>query len=261
MGLRRVSTKSQSLIPSPALDALVRRVDEDRWLASRFAPVAARARLIALYAVNYEIARTAEVVREPSLGDIRLAWWRDAIADALAGNAPHQHEALTALGAAHKDAPFSAGLFTALIEARRADIDVAPFSSTAAFDAYIDATAGGLMRLAAEACAAPFEGDSAAFASKAAWVWGAAGLSRAEPVWRARGRNPWPSGETSATLGARIEAALVALRAMPTPAAAQFPAYGYVANAAAYVRRLRRDPPGLLSRQVRLVVAAARGRI
>ena len=64
-----------------ALDDLVRRVDEDRWLASRFAPADVRARLIALYAVNYEIARTAEVVREPGVGDIRLAWWRDALAE------------------------------------------------------------------------------------------------------------------------------------------------------------------------------------
>jgi hypothetical protein len=37
------------------LDTLVRRVEEDRWLAARFAPPLVRERLIAIYAVNYEI--------------------------------------------------------------------------------------------------------------------------------------------------------------------------------------------------------------
>ena len=60
---------------------LVRRTDEDRWLASRFAPADVRADLIALYALNYEVARTVEVVSQPTLGDIRLAWWREAIAE------------------------------------------------------------------------------------------------------------------------------------------------------------------------------------
>ena len=54
------------------LDADVRRHDEDRWLASRFAPADVRARLIAIYALNYEIARTAEVVSTPALVEIRL---------------------------------------------------------------------------------------------------------------------------------------------------------------------------------------------
>jgi 15-cis-phytoene synthase len=70
------------------LDRLVRRVDEDRWLALRFAPEEVRARLIALYAVNYEIARTAEIVSEPALGDIRLEWWRSALEQMAEGSAP-----------------------------------------------------------------------------------------------------------------------------------------------------------------------------
>ncbi|MBC8107455.1 MAG: squalene/phytoene synthase family protein, partial [Anaerolineae bacterium] len=63
------------------LGTLVRRVDEDRWLASRFAPAPVRERLIALYAVNYEIARLSETVREAPLGDIRLEWWRSALSE------------------------------------------------------------------------------------------------------------------------------------------------------------------------------------
>ncbi|MBK8544168.1 MAG: hypothetical protein IPL62_11845 [Caulobacteraceae bacterium] len=46
------------------LDTLVRRVDEDRWLAARFAPPLVRERLIAIYAVNYEIARRRPCVKQ-----------------------------------------------------------------------------------------------------------------------------------------------------------------------------------------------------
>jgi phytoene synthase len=42
------------------LDALVRRMDPDRWLASRFiADRQARADVVALYAFNYQLARVA----------------------------------------------------------------------------------------------------------------------------------------------------------------------------------------------------------
>ena len=42
------------------LDALIRRVDPDRWLASRYvADAEARADLLALYAFNYELSRAS----------------------------------------------------------------------------------------------------------------------------------------------------------------------------------------------------------
>ena len=244
------------------LDALVRRVDEDRWMASRFASADARQRLMAIYAVNYEIARTAEVVKEPALGDIRLAWWRDAIVDALGGKSSDQHEALAALRAAHRATALSPRHFTTLIEARRHDLDVAPFEDWAAFDAYVDATAGSVMRLAAEACGV-IDGEHAPFISRAAWLWGSVGLLRAEARWRGRGRALWPSGSSSDALLARVDAALKELRAMRAPAPALFPAYGYLANVAAYMRGLRRDAPprAPLARRLRIVLAAATGRV
>jgi hypothetical protein len=44
------------------LARLVRRHDRDRFLTVLFAPLPHRAALLALYAFNYEIARTREVV-------------------------------------------------------------------------------------------------------------------------------------------------------------------------------------------------------
>lgn len=70
--------------------ALARSDDRDRYLAAQFAPPSARARVIALLAVNAEIARVARAAREPLLADMRLKWWRDAVLAALGGAAPAQ---------------------------------------------------------------------------------------------------------------------------------------------------------------------------
>ena len=67
--------------PDPLdLDAVVRRADPDRWLATRFiGDPAARAEVVALYAFNDELARVAPAVSNPLLGEIRLAWWRERL--------------------------------------------------------------------------------------------------------------------------------------------------------------------------------------
>lgn len=253
----------QSPVPNPELDALVRRVDEDRWLASRFGPTEARARLVALYAVNYEIARTAEVVREPALGDIRLAWWRDGLAEMFADEPVRKHEALAALASAHKQKPFTRDVFEALLEARRRDLDAEPFETWEAFNAYVDATAGGLMRLAADACGLQRSAKTNCLIERAGWLWGALGLLRAEPVWRARGRSLWPRRQSSEDIVERISAAQRELRSGPAMPAILFPALGYVANARAYFEALQRNasPPSLFARQVRMIVASATGRL
>ena len=60
--------------------ALVREHDRDRYLATLFAPAETRDALFALYAFAAEIGRVRDVAREPMPGEIRLQWWRDAIA-------------------------------------------------------------------------------------------------------------------------------------------------------------------------------------
>ncbi len=64
-----------------SLDRLVARVDEDRWLSSRYAPAPQRSALVALYGLNFELARIRLVVSEPTLGAIRFQWWREAIGE------------------------------------------------------------------------------------------------------------------------------------------------------------------------------------
>ncbi len=236
-----------------SLDALVRRVDEDRWLASRFAPSGVRERLVAIYALTYEIARTSEVVSEAGIGAIRLAWWRDAIADLAAGKSPAHHPTLQALAATGGAATAEQALWNRMIEARAEEFSEAHFSSAEALETYLDATAGGTMRLALNACGAVLE---EAVATQAARAWGMLSLVRA----RRAGSEPACAHDAMAS-AARGAYEAIRRGAGAAPSAA-FPAIGYTALIPAHLRALSRDAPASLQhRQWTLVWASATGRI
>jgi hypothetical protein len=98
MGAMSNETRPLTRTPWGEIDKRVRRVDEDRWISSRFAPAAQRRALVALYALNYELVRVQEVVSEETLGLIRFQWWREAIAEIEAGKAARGHDVCMALG-------------------------------------------------------------------------------------------------------------------------------------------------------------------
>lgn len=249
---------------SADLDTLVRRVDEDRWLASRFAPRDVRSRLIAVYAVNYEIARTAETVREPGLGEIKLQWWREAIAEIFDGGHARPLPALVALRQAVQEAPLSRARFDRMIDARQLDFEAKPFNDAADFSEYVNDTAGELMRLAIEACGVEVtSGPMQSFIAIGAYRWGATGILRSEPVWRARGRDLSLPGQSSHSLFEMLKAGDGTSRQLSRILPAEvFPAVGYVALVPAYlVRRPVRETVPLLERQLRLIFASATGRI
>ena len=105
MGQMSVSATFLSPDQWQAIDERIKRVDEDRWLSSRYAPESERRKLIALYAFVYELARVRTVVSEPGLGAIRFQWWRDALDEIGKGLAPRQHDVVCA--AAHAMLPLS----------------------------------------------------------------------------------------------------------------------------------------------------------
>lgn len=80
-----------------AIDARVKRVDEDRWISSRFAPEIYRNALIALYALAYELARVRLAVTEETLGAIRFQWWRDALTEIAEEKPPRAHDVCLAI--------------------------------------------------------------------------------------------------------------------------------------------------------------------
>ena len=248
------------MAPDAALDAEVRRVDEDRWLASRFAPADVRARLVAVYALNNEIARTADVVTQAAIGDIRLQWWREALAEVFSGKPVRAHPVLGAIAQAHGQTPLPQKPVEALIDARGRDLDPEPFATFAEIDAYLDATAGNVIRIAAAACGATLD---EAFIKTAAKAWGYAGLLRAGAHWRAKGRSILPQeNQDPHALVERSRAAYASVRSARAPAEA-FPAIGYVALTPLYLQASESGAAetSLLKRQLKLVAASATGRL
>lgn len=128
---------------------LVRRGDEDRWRAAMAAPEAVRGGLMALYAFNLEIARAPWVASEPMLAEIRLQWWRDALDEIYGGAAPRRHEVVLPLAAAIRELRPPRALFDETIDARRRDLEAAPFADLAALEAHVNRTAGHVAVLAA----------------------------------------------------------------------------------------------------------------
>src|SRR5436190_14638459 len=95
--------------------AIVRRHDRDRYQTALFAPADRREALFALYAFNYEIARVRESVTQPMLGQIRLQWWREAVAAAYDGTPARRHEVVEPLSAAIRQFGLSRVYFDRLI--------------------------------------------------------------------------------------------------------------------------------------------------
>src|SRR3990172_4685776 len=123
----------------------VRRHDADRWLAALFIPEARRRHVMALYALDAELARARDSVSEALLGEMRFAWWGEAIASALA-QAPLAHPVARALargGAAYACAP-APRVFGALWAARSRDLAPPPPADMAAWTGHAEASSVGL---------------------------------------------------------------------------------------------------------------------
>ena len=165
---------------------IARSGDPDRALAALFAPRAARAGLLALYAFNVELARIAEQVTEPELGAIRLQWWRDALTRAAQGETTG-HPVADALGEVERRHALSSGRIEGLIDARSFDIATRIMPDQNALETYLHDTAGAVFALAA-VCAGVPRASLEPAASQAGFAYGLTGLMRALPVHAARGR-------------------------------------------------------------------------
>ena len=78
--------------PAEDLDALIRRVDPDRWLSSRFiSDPEKRADVIALYAFDHELRRAVEGTTTLIMAEIRLTWWSEALDEIYGGGLVRRH--------------------------------------------------------------------------------------------------------------------------------------------------------------------------
>jgi phytoene synthase len=235
--------------PDTDLDALVRRMDPDRWLASRFiADSRARADVVALYAFNYELARVAGGVSNALMGEIRLTWWREAMEEVAAGQPPRKHPTVLAVAAAGY--PLTA--LAQMAQARMADLDAAPFEDEAQVLAYVDATAGAVMMLAAWRLDPKADLHAVQDAARA---YGLAGLWRLKRAGVQRLPADWTQGQVRRRVDAARTKANAALKDLPVAA---FPAAAPAALARAQTGAREM---GMLESQVRLTWAVATGRV
>jgi phytoene synthase len=220
---------------SDDLDGLIRRVDPDRWLSSRFiGDLAARADVVAIYAFDHELARAPKVASNPLLGEIRLTWWREALDEIFAERPVRRHPAAQALAEAVRRRALPRDLLETMIDARYRELDAAPMAEAELLDWARDT--GGLAAQLAAQVLDPAADARMALAGGSAW---------------SLGKRLPEQPELRPTFLKVIHAARSASRALSVAA---FPA---VAHAALAGRPASND----LARRLRLTVAVARGRI
>jgi phytoene synthase len=236
------------------LDQTVCGADPDRWLASRFInDPAARADVVALYAFNHELARAPETASEPLLAEIRLTWWAETLEEIFEGGRARGHPAAQGLAEAVRRRGLGRATLVGMVEARMGDAHKASFRDEGELFAYLDATAGALMSLAALTLGA----DGGLPAVQAAGrAWGLAGLARMRALGAASRLPECLTPYRARVLtGQLARQAREALRALPVNA---FPAVAYACLAHAYARG---RAPSVLEKQARLVWAVATGRV
>lgn len=168
---------------------LVQAADPDRFASAMCAPMPGREALMVLYAFNVEVSRAPWVTQEEIIAEMRLQWWKDAIAEIYEGQSVRSHEVVSPLADVIGEAELPRDLFDGLIEARRFDIYRDRHETDDAFDAYVAATSGNLMELAGRSLGATEFGAFREFG----WASGLANLLMALPQLYERGRSPLPS--------------------------------------------------------------------
>jgi 15-cis-phytoene synthase len=173
------------------LAASARSGEPDRYLAALLAPAPARTGLLALAAFSAELANVPRLVRrEPAMGEIRLQWWRDALAlpaDQRTGNPVA--DALRAAVFAHA---LPLDLLHGPIEARTGDLHAEAMADDDALRTYLWKSEGASFALAGRVLLKePLPALDAA-ATAAGHAYGLARLLLQLPSSLSRGRVPLP---------------------------------------------------------------------
>lgn len=168
-------------------EALTRDHDRDRWLAGLFAPAGARPHLYALTAFSYEVARLRDIIREPLAGEMRLAWWREALAGERGGEVEGNPVA-AALSDTIARFSLPRQAFENLLNARTFDLYDDPMPNLTDFEGYCGETCSALFQLGALVLAQGRDLGAANAAGHAGVAYATVGLLRALPLTSARGQ-------------------------------------------------------------------------
>lgn len=161
---------------------IVRLHDRDRFLAGILMPMPVRPDLWALFAFNHEIAKIRETVSQPTLGLIRLQWWRDALDKIYNGEDAPAHDVARDLADTIRRHELPHHEFENLLAARERDLDDKPMESIEALATYAGSVNAPLLRMAS--LIAGEDSDAALVAT----AYGLAGIIRSVPFLARQGR-------------------------------------------------------------------------
>jgi len=180
---------------------MVRRDDHERYLVTLFAPSSAQKNLWALFAFNQEIAKIRESVSETALGEIRLQWWQEVLAEIQAGEIRDQPVIKALAQIDNKEVLWP--LLEQVIEARKLDMFASGPADMAALCEYAAGAGGALQQAALHLTLQDKVLDPAAVkaAHAVGCAWVMLGLLRALPAHWQTGRSFVPQ-EQSAGMGA-----------------------------------------------------------
>lgn len=134
---------------------VIRKFDSPSYVLQTFIPASTKDAYLAIRALNIELARIADVVSNPTVGSLRMQFWRDNLTRAFAGSPPKEpvaillHNALRTLKLRHPTLSTSVmkGWFMRIINTREQYLDNRPFTTMDALETYAENTYSTLQYL------------------------------------------------------------------------------------------------------------------
>ncbi len=220
--------------PADELDDLVRRVDPDRWLSSRFiADRQARADVVALYAFDHELARAPRVASNPLIAEMRLVWWREVLDEIYESRPVRAHPTALALAEAVSRRRLPRAPLDDMVEGRIVALDGEV--------AGVERAGAGVALAAASILAQPLGDEAFRSIAELGSIWSRVTLAR--------------GGEAEPGLSARLGLARRSSRGIP---ARPFPA---VLHLSLTSRELAGRRPSGVEARLRLLWASLTGRL
>ncbi|CCM03530.1 uncharacterized protein FIBRA_05664 [Fibroporia radiculosa] len=175
---------------------LIRKRDYEAFLTSPFWPRDLRAHFIALRAFYVELATVPEAVSNPTIGKMRMQFWRDAV-KAIGDGRPPRHPVALALS----DACWSGGLpayhLKRIIDARDAELHTPTHLTLNSLTAHAESTSSTFLYLLLSLLSLTSSSTLSHAASHLGIAQGIATLLRALPYHASQGRMVIPAEITA----------------------------------------------------------------
>lgn len=137
-----------------AMLMIVRTADAPSHILQTFIPQSSRDAYLAIRAFNVDVARVADTTSTPTIGMMRMQFWRDTVGKALAGTPPKEPVAILLARAAEDlhdrsegKSRFSKNWFHRIINTREQYLSNPPYPTLSALESYAENTYSTMLYL------------------------------------------------------------------------------------------------------------------